>query len=365
MIKIKFSVEFARDYVLSKERSMRGGPIEHLRECIVNMVGPDNKVSMKGTTYTDCNMLIQLNDMSYAKFEEKLWQTLEDEFQIGKGTKNCKINLEQIDTEELAEERRVQSAYAVIQQLDGMFGAKALKELARELVAVSPQVKATEAFSVFNAKTFLFAIDDGCGLTTALKYLGKLIQGLELFEFTEGYQEIEVVVENNEKDPWAQITAVDKFKHKMISFDISSFVNHTEDPRFRKMLRRLAEIQKDYIFVFRIPGIEGIALEKMYQAIYDVMCVRLIPFPQYTYKEYFMFFERVVEKYQMQVDPNAREAFNAMMLDEKSKGSFYGFKSTCKMAKEVIYNKLVHNANNEPGDNIIRASEFGVQEVTE
>ena len=364
MIKIKFTVEFARDYVLSKERSMRGGPIEHLRECIVSMVGPDNKVSMKGTTYTDCNMLIQLNDMSYQSFEEKLWQTLEDEFQIGKGNKNCKIQLEQIEGEGVVQERRVQTAYAIMEQIDAMYGAKDLKNLCKELLVVAPQIKASEAYSVFNAQTYLFAIDDGCGLTTSLKQLGKLMQGLELFEFTEGYPEIEVVVENNEKDPWAQISAMDKFKHKMISFDISAFVNHTEDSRFRKMLRRLAEIQKNYIYVFRVPGIEGVALEKMYQTIYDVMCVRLVSFPQYTYKEYFMFFEKVIESYQMQVDPNAREAFNAMMLDEKSKGSFYGFKSAYKMAREVMYNKLMNNAGNELGDNIIRSSEFGAQEFT-
>ena len=87
-MKIRFRAEFARDWVMTREATMGKNPINHLRSCVQDIIGPDGKIKTLDSGYTDCNLMLFVNSIEYSEFETKLWQTLEDEFQIGKGSKD-------------------------------------------------------------------------------------------------------------------------------------------------------------------------------------------------------------------------------------------------------------------------------------
>lgn len=64
-----------------------------------------------------------------------------------------------------------------------LIGAEEFKALAEELAAVAPRIRQTGARRAFLSQHYLFAIGEGCGLTTALERLADLVESLGLYTF--------------------------------------------------------------------------------------------------------------------------------------------------------------------------------------
>ena len=358
-MKIRFKAEFARDWVMTRENTMGENPIHQLKECIQNIVGVTGKVKLIDSGYTDCTMLIKTTTLTYEDFERKLWQILEDRFQIGKGSKEAVISYEKLlEEEQIEAAKRTKMISEVQQNLDMLLSAVPYKQMLRDMNLLSAQIAKFGAQRVFNAKAYLFSVDDGCGLTTYLKIMADLISDLNLFEFTSSNYVIETIVEKNDKDPWLQYNAIGKFKNKMICFDISQWVNYLDDPGWKRFLRKLRNLQKDYIYVFRVPYMEEAMLERVAQSLNDAIYTEPIVFPPFTYKEYFEYVARPLAKYGFSVAQDARDEFNKKVLDEKSKGSFYGLRTIQKIAYEMMHRKMLNNARNNTYDTIIHAEDL-------
>ena len=359
-MKIKFRAEFARDWVMTRESTMGKHPINHLRDCIQKIIGENGKIKTLDSGYTDCNLMIFLGDVTYEGFEIQLWQTLEDEFQIGKGSREAVISYEKIlEEEELEEVKRQQFLNALKGKVDMLLGAAPYKALLDELMNVAPQITAMGVQRVFNARAYLFSLDEGCGYSTYLDIFANVVNSLDLFEFSdENNKVIETTVEKNDKDPWLQYNGIGNFKGKCISFDISQWVHDPDDPGFKKLLRKLRAVQKDYIYVFRIPYMEEPQLGRVYQTISDALYTEKVVFPPFTYKEYFQYIKEPLAKYHFQVAEDAKDEFNKRVLDEKSKGSFYGLRSMRKLAYEMMYRKMLRNAETGVADLMIHGEDL-------
>lgn len=358
-MKIRFKAEFARDWVMTREATVGKNPISHLRECIQKIIGPRGKIKLLDSGYTDCNLVFCTEELTFEKFEIELWRTLEDEFQIGKGSKEAVIQYNKVLEEEEAEEmKKAQTVSAIRHRMEGLLGAISYKQLLLDVNMISSQVTKLGIQRVFNAKAYLFSVDDGCGLTTYLDIFANLVDSLHLFTFSGENHVIETVVEKNDKDPWLQYNAIGKFKHKMICFDISQWVHSLEDQGFKRFLRKLRSLQKDYIYVFRIPYLEEPVLGQVYQAISDAMYTEKVVFPPFTYKEYFEYIAKPLAKYGFSISLEAKEEFNKKVLEEKSKGSFYGLRTMHKIAYEMMHRKMLVNAQNNTFDTVIRPSDL-------
>jgi hypothetical protein len=358
-MKVHFKAEFARDWVMTREATMGKNPINHLRECMQNIIGEDGKIKTLDSGYTDCNLMLFMDAAVYESFEVRLWQTLEDEFQIGKGSKEAVIHFEKIlEAEEAEEAKKAEMLAAIKPQVDNLLGAKEYKNLLAEIRQVAPQITSLGVQRIFNSRAYLFAVDEGCGLSTYLNILANLISSLELFEFTEGARVIETVVERNDKDPWLQYNAIGKFKNKMISFDISQWVEHLEEPGFKRFLRKLRSLQKDYIYVFRVPCLEEQTLARVFQALSDALYTQQVVFSPFTYKEYFTYISKPLAKYRFQVADDAKDEFNKKVLEEKSKGDFYGLRTMRKIAYEMMYRKMLNNAKNGLTEMVIHGEDL-------
>ncbi|MBO4996444.1 MAG: hypothetical protein J6D02_00410 [Lachnospira sp.] len=358
-MKIRFRAEFARDWVMTRESTMGKNPINHLRDCIQRIIGKDGKIKTLDSGYTDCNLMLFIDDITYEGFEIQLWQTLEDEFQIGKASREADITYEKIlDAEEAEEVKRAQLLGALKSKVDMLLGAGPFKDLLEEIVMVAPQITAMGVQRVFNARAYLFSVDEGCGYSTYLSLLSNMVASLELFEFGDENKVIETTVEKNDKDPWLQYNAIGKFKNKLISFDISQWVHDLDDPGFKRLLRKLRSVQKDYIYVFRVPYLEEPTLGRVYQTISDCLYTEKVVFPPFTYKEYFQYVADPLAKYRFQIAEDAKDEFNKKVLDEKSKGEFYGLRSMRKLCYEMMYRKMLSNARKGDADLIIHGEDL-------
>lgn len=358
-MKVRFRAEFARDWVMTRELTMGKNPINHLRECVQRIIGAEGKIKTLDSGYTDCNLMLFMDSTTFEGFEIRLWQTLEDEFQIGKGSKEAVISYEKIlDAEEAEEAKKAQMLAAIKPKVDSLLSAGAYKQMLEEIRIVAPQITQLGVQRVFNAKAYLFSVDDGCGLSTYLSILANLVSSLGLFEFADEAKVIETVVEKNDKDPWLQYNAIGKFKNKLISFDVSQWLDSLDDPGFKRLLRKLRSLQKDYIYVFRVPYMEEPALGRVYQTISDALYTEEVVFPPFTYKEYFEYVANPLAKYGFQVADDAKDEFNKKVLEEKSKGDFYGLRSMRKIAYEMMYRKMLKNARNGVTDMVIHGDDL-------
>lgn len=362
-MKIRFKAEFARDWVMTREATMGKNPVNHLRDCIQKIIGPEGHIKILDSGYTNCNLVITTDSLTYEGFEVKLWQALEDEFQIGKGSREADIRYDRVmDEEEKEEAERARMLSAIKLQEDSLQGATEFKALLEEMRLIAPQIAQLGVQRVFNAQAYLFSLDEGCGYTTYLNIMANLIGSLGLFDFAdEGVRIIENVVEKNDKDPWLQFGGMvkDKFKGRLISFDISQWVDSLDDPMFRRFLRKLRSIQKDYIYVFRVPYFkDDLMLDRVYQDVSDAMFTRKIVFEPFTYKDYFLYAARPLASYNFQVADDARDEFNKKVMAERSKGSFYGLRSIRKIVYEMMYRKVLHNARTGSSSQIIHAEDL-------
>ena len=358
-MKIRFKVEFVRDWVVTKEGTMGVNPVNHLRGCIQRIIGANGKMKTLDLGYTGCDLVLLTEDVSFEQFETRLWQTLEDELQIGKGCREAIIRYERIMDEEEAEERkRAQMGATLQKKLDSLLSAQPYKQMLLDTQLIASQVAKLGIQRVFNAKAYLFSVDEGCGLTTYLDIFANLIASLGLFEFSGNQRVIETVVEKTDKDPWLQYSSIGKFKQKMICIDISQWMQSLDSPDFKRFLRRLRMLQKDYIYVFRVPYLEGAALDKVYQTVNDAIYTECVPFPQFTYREYFEYVSIPLAKYGFTVAPEAKDEFNKKVMDEKSYGSFYGLRTMRKIAYEMMHRKLLNNAKNNVLDMVIRPEDL-------
>ena len=358
-MKIRFKVEFVRDWVVTKEATMGVNPVNHLRGCIQKIIGPEGRMKTLDLGYTGCDLVLLLDEVSFERFEVRLWQTLEDELQIGKGSREAIIRYERImDEEEAQEHKRAQMVTTLQKKLDTLLSAQPYKQMLLETQLIASQVSKLGIQRVYNAKAYLFSVDEGCGLTTYLDIFANLVSSLGLFEFSGNPRVMETVVEKNDKDPWLQYSSIGKFKQKLISIDISQWMPYLDQPEFKRFLRRLRTVQKDYIYVFRVPYLEGPALAKVHQAINDAIYTECIPFPQFTYWEYFEYISIPLAKYGFSVAPEAKDEFNKKVMDEKSSGSFYGLRTMRKIAYEMMHRKLLSNAKNNVLDMVIRPEDL-------
>lgn len=358
-MKVHFRAEFARDWVLTREATMGGSPITHLRECIQNIIGSEGRIKTLDSGYTDCNLMLFMDKSAFSNFEVQLWQTLEDEFQIGKGSREAAIRYEKIlEAEEVEEAKMAEMLAAIKPKVDSLLGVQPYKDLLEEVRLISSQIMTLSTQRVFNSRAYLFVVDEGCGLTTYLEIFANLAGSLGLFEFSAEHKVVETVVEYNDKDPWLQYNAIGKFKNSLICFDICQWISHMDEPGFKKFLRKLRHLQKDYIYVFRVNNMDDQVLARVYQTISDAIYTEQVIFPPFTYKEYFSYVAGPLSMYQFTVSEDAKDEFNKKVLEEKSKGDFYGLRTIRKIAYEMMYRKIIKNAKEGVVDMVIHGSDL-------
>lgn len=232
-----------------------------------------------------------------------------------------------------------------------LVGAREYKSLIKELVSIAPEIQKNGAQDVFMSQSYLFSIGDGCGLSTYLSILARIVNGLSLAKIAAETPVLEVSLEMSDKpkeDLATASEALTKFEDddaRVVCFDISKWIDKTDSEDFKNFMKNAQKASKKHVVVFRVPFVEKDVLNKVETSLKDISYIKTLAFPPFDATETKEIAKHDFEKYGMNVSSGAWEYIFKRIAQEKSDGKFYGLNTIKKIVKEIVYNKYVSVAN--------------------
>lgn len=239
---------------------------------------------------------------------------------------------------------------SALEAIHRLVGAEEFKSLADELTAVAPLIRETKTGRAFRFQHFLLAINDGGGLTTALRRLSDLVQELGLVSFSGKRTVHELTLDppgNDENEPLRKLQEhLQRANHfqGVICLDISAWIGRVQDKKFQNLLRVIRSTDEDCLFVFRVPYIAGDVLTALQKGIGEVLYTRPITFVPLSNEEYGVCAERLLAECHFALAEDAWPLFYERLAADRSGARFYGLSTVEKLVDEMLYRKLVTNS---------------------
>ena len=226
-----------------------------------------------------------------------------------------------------------------------MLGAADFIELCERLCKVAP-LMGKQLGQILMGRSYLFAIDDGYGLTSALKKLTELLTLLEVGEIRGDPVELRLsAAKPGGADPMAQMLKdLSGARNKVLCIDIRDWADKAATPEFRDFLQELNR-NRSCVHIFRTPYLEREALVRIENAIADVMTVETAAFVPLTVNELTIIAKEQLDSYGFRADEAVWELFSQRMAEERSDGRFYGIKTVSKVVGEMVYRKLLESGS--------------------
>lgn len=251
-----------------------------------------------------------------------------------------------VDCDEEGKESPSVTTQNLIQALHGW---DEYKQICWEMVDIAPQVRKYGTYESFLFQNYLFSVNDGWGLSTALGYMSRLMEELGLITFAGNKKPVELLLSvKSEPGRYTfaeafDILRGDEEKQRLICFDISEFMDTSKEDELKQFLKDLVSLESHYIFAFRIPYIEPESLKHMKETLSDILYVRTISVPPAGDAELWECARESLEKYGFELSDETKGTFLARLSKEKSDGRFYGMQTVRKLVCEIIW--LKHKAD--------------------
>lgn len=280
---------------------------------------------------------------------------------------SLKLGASEATKEEQKGEEKAAPATAS-EAIDKLIAGEDFKQFANELKAVAPYIIENKTYDVFTYQSYIFSINDGCGLSTYLHLFAKLIQEMRL-KTISNYQpvvEVKLPAPTADRDPSAAFSQVfeiikdGKPRDCILCIDISEWMRSLESEAFRHFLAILNKVMERYVVVFRIPYVETDVLERVKQALNDMIFVRALSFPPFSRMELQKYAAEEIEKYGFKMSNYAWAAFHERVAEEKRDGKFYGINTVKKIVRELLYKKQLSSAKKGKTDLLISKRDAAV-----
>lgn len=248
-----------------------------------------------------------------------------------------------------------------MEQIRALVGGEEFKELAEECVRVAPGLIKHNIVDTFIRQCYLFAINDGEGLSTYLEMFSDLLIYHKLLKAPTGDPIVEITMGGKAEDAVNNVRgAIRRAKAggKIIAIDISNFMTALHEPRFRPLLECINEEATNNIVVFRVPFVEHDVLAGIKKSLSDILSVREVSMVPLDTAELLKLAGNDLERRGFQMDDDAWEILRSRIVDEKSDGRFYGVNTVNKVVREMIYMKQRNNALAGIDDAQIKRSEI-------
>lgn len=234
---------------------------------------------------------------------------------------------------------------------NNLVGWDSFKTICQEIAMVAPQIKKSGAEKSFLFQNFLFSVNSGYGLTTALETFAELIASLGLFNFVEEQPVVEIkLAEENSGNEFTIPAALDQLyedesKHRLVCIDISKYIEKSKHNVLKDFLLKLLNIEEDYIFAFSIPFLEQDALKDIKSVLADVLYVREIVVVPFNDEQLKKCAELALMEFGFTMNEEAAKIFFSRISEEKSDGRFYGIQTVRKIVYEMVWLKAKSLAN--------------------
>ncbi|MBR5180008.1 MAG: AAA family ATPase [Lachnospiraceae bacterium] len=245
------------------------------------------------------------------------------------------------------------AVYESYKKISEKVGWSEFKDLCREILTVSPQIKRNAIFKSFLFQNYLISVNDGCGLSTALDDFAQLISDLELFKFNEKQPVVEIRLSSkSEPDSMTVPEALealydDEDSNKLVCLDISEYLEKSKHNELKTFLAKLVALEESYIFFFRIPFLEPDAFNSIRKVLADVLYIRAISVQPFNNEELKECAVRAISEAGFSAEDVVWDVFFSRICEEKSDGRFYGIQSVMKVVYEMLWLKAKAEAVRE------------------
>ena len=227
-------------------------------------------------------------------------------------------------------------------KIHALVGAEEFKALADELSKLSPALRTLKNRSYLQRNTYLFTIDDGYGLTTALKLFAEFLHENKLIA-TDESGEIRLPnledLDEIQKLENALRERLPKLEDTVVCLDLSQCQSNLDKPGYRSLLRTIASVSHS-VLVFRLPFLEQKALQNVVDILDDVFFLRTVTFIPMDFEDLSVCAANAAQRYGFTLDESAEPVLAQLVAHEKSDGRFYGIKTVEKLVDKMVYEKL-------------------------
>lgn len=378
----KIVLSFDSSWVLSK-RDEAVLPVEAFLSALNEII----RIDILESSLTDCEFVVKDDALDSEAVEAVVSDVLHNKFELDKQSGVFELSVTDFVDEKLplsqsrstppesepakdtADDLKSESAISesTINRINGLIGAEEFKALADECVCIAPGIKKHNTFEAFTHQCYIFAINDGNGLTTYLNLFADLLSELGLFTFKGKERVVEEKIlpyhgKDSLSDPFSAVMPhfqrYSSNKGKIICIDISEWMTKTNDKMFRDFLSVVDDHTGENIIVFRVPFVEKEILFGLKQSLGDILFVRDVSFIPFDNIELVRCAEELLAEWNFSMEDNAWDIFNARIAEEKKDGRFYGINTVKKVVREMIYRKQLDNAHQGIDDTIIKKSEI-------
>ena len=388
----KLTVKFTSEWVLSR----REDPIAPIDALIVAMEG-FAEIEVLEKTLTECTLLIKNENFGYARTRGCLARVLQNKFHLTLSAAEVSYSIEEYGEEKKTqapdlgellenmsaaeeEEEPVRTMEDLMReeqeqkerllketqdQIESLVGAEDFKTLARECAAVAPGLISHHIVETFVYRSYLFAINDGDGLSTYLNLFAKLIVCLDLFKLrsvTNPVVEITLPAVTGNSASATFETALKQLRaqgeSRIVCIDISAWMSKVNSVEFRDFLDQVEAFVGRSIIVFRTPFVEHEILDKLHRGLADQFLIRQVSFVPFDMEELVRCAKQALEERGFTMKEDAWEIYKLRISEEKSDGKFYGIDTVHKIVREMLYAKLYQNAQNGVDDSIVKKEEI-------
>lgn len=382
----KLSVKFDSDWVLSR----REDPVLPV-EAFLQMLQSFVEIQVLEQTMTECAVVIKNENFGTARIRSCLVRILSTKFRLKLDSPEISYSIKEYNeaeektfeelildmtgeeedavrtTEDLLreeQERKEQLLKDTVAQIDALVGAEDFKALARECAAVAPGLLSHNIAETFIHRSYLFAINDGDGLSTYLDLFAKLIDCLELFKMRSTTSVLEITLPAVTGNSASSIfdTAIKQLRlqgeRRVVCIDISAWMSKVSSVEFRDFLDQVEAYVGKSIIVFRTPFVEQEILEKLRRGLADQFLVRQVAFVPFDMEELVRCAQAALESRGFTMEEGAWEIYKLRISEEKSDGKFYGIDTVHKIVREMLYAKLYQNAQTGVDDTVVKKEEI-------
>ena len=221
-----------------------------------------------------------------------------------------------------------------------MKGAEEFQALCAELMAVAPKLTEKQLTEVLQSRAYLFSIDAGCGISTAVALLTRVIVEEKLAEAAR--MPIEIVVPGTLTPETGEhiVKLLGQVGNRVVCLDITAWITRGRTPEFLELLLKLYDLRDSLTFVFRVPYMEQSVISEIGDALGDVFSVRTVVFTPLLSEHMAELAEERLGDAGMEADADAKHLFSVRIAEEKSDGRFYGIRTVERIVDEMIYDKI-------------------------
>ncbi len=239
----------------------------------------------------------------------------------------------------------------VLEGIHTLKGAEQFIDLCEEIHRMAPALRGAGLVDVLGDRSYLFSIDPGSGLNSAVNLFTSLFiaEGFVPPDFAP--LQLTLPPGDEEADVFEPIlSALAQTENKLLLIDLVNWTEQADDPQLRSFLTRLTEAGAGMLFVFVVPYMELNSLKRISAVLNDVMTVVPVTFYPLTVLQLRQTAQEWLGSRGFAADEDTMDLIGQRLAQEKSDGRFYGVQTVRKIVSEMIWQKVRTLIDEEPED---------------